>query len=101
MDDIAPFEAYFNKNIVTSLTTFGVTANLNNTFDSKQQLGQIIADDKINQKYYTWQFFYNKKEGVSKVIDAPFFYFQFLGWVYSQWNCINRGLKASPVWFLW
>jgi hypothetical protein len=58
MDDIAPFEAYFNKNIVTSLTTLGLTANLDNTFDSKQQINQIIADDKINQKYYTWQFFY-------------------------------------------
>jgi len=58
MDDIAPFEAYFNKNIVTSLTTFGVTATLNNTFDSKQRIGQIVADDKINQKLYTWSFFY-------------------------------------------
>jgi YD repeat-containing protein len=58
MDDIAPFEAYFNRNIVTSLTTFGLTATLNNTFDSKQQLGRIVADDKINLKLYTWQFFY-------------------------------------------
>ena len=58
MDDIAPFEAYFNKNIVTSLSTYGLTATLNNTFDSGQQLGKIVADDKINQKLYTWQFFY-------------------------------------------
>lgn len=58
MDDIAPFEAYFNRNIVTSLSTFGLTATLNNTFDSQQQLGKIVADDKINVKLYTWQFFY-------------------------------------------
>ena len=29
------------------------------------------------------------KEGVSKVTDTPFFYFQFLGWVYAQLDCIS------------
>jgi len=58
MDDIAPIEAYFNKNIVASLATSGITATLNNTFDSKQQLGKIVADDQINQWLLTWQFFY-------------------------------------------
>ncbi|HVW58597.1 MAG TPA: hypothetical protein VHC48_01130 [Puia sp.] len=58
IDDIAPYEAYFNKNIVTSLSVLGVTATLNNTFDGKQRIGRIVADDKINQKLYTWQFFY-------------------------------------------
>jgi len=59
MDDICPFEAYFNKNIVTSLTTFGMTATLNNTFDDKQRIGQIVADDKINQKLFTYLFNYS------------------------------------------
>ena len=30
-----------------------------------------------------------QEEGVSKVTEAPFFYFQFLEWVYAQWGCIN------------
>ncbi len=59
MDDICPFEAYFNRNIVTSLTTFGVTATLNNAFDSKQRISQIVADDKINQKLFTYLFNYS------------------------------------------
>ncbi|HVU53495.1 MAG TPA: hypothetical protein VHD83_00495 [Puia sp.] len=58
MDDIAPFEAYFNRNIVTSLTTYGMTAALANIFDSQQRLSGIVANDQINKKLYTWQYFY-------------------------------------------
>jgi len=59
MDNIAPIESYFNKNIGTGIVVFGVPAmTVTNTFDSKSQLGKIVANDMVNDELLTWQFYY-------------------------------------------
>jgi len=59
MDNIAPLEAYFNKNIATGITVSGLSAmSVTNSFDSKSRIGKIIANDNINQEMFTWMFSY-------------------------------------------
>jgi YD repeat-containing protein len=58
IDDIAPIESYFNKNIGTGVMVSGVSNTMANTFNSSQQVNKIIANDVVNGSVFTWQFYY-------------------------------------------
>ena len=59
LDDMAPIETYFNKNLVTEATVTGFPATtLTNTFDGKQELTRVVANDQVNGNLLTWQFYY-------------------------------------------
>jgi hypothetical protein len=56
--DIAAYETFFNKNILTGFSISGQTATMTNSFNSKQQLTGIIDNDQIYQGVFTWLFSY-------------------------------------------
>ena len=56
IDDIAPVESYFNKNILAGDNTNSFPTSIENTFNSEQELTKVIANDGNN--LFTWQFSY-------------------------------------------
>ena len=56
LDGIAPIESFFNSNINAAVSTSGLSATANVTYDSKQQLSKIVVTDNINGDLLTWQF---------------------------------------------
>jgi YD repeat-containing protein len=59
IDDLAPIESYFNKNLLTGFTVTGYpTTTSTNTFDSKQDLTKVVVNDQVNDNLLTWQFYY-------------------------------------------
>jgi hypothetical protein len=56
--DIAAYETYFNKNILTGFSISGQTATMTNSFNSSQQLTRVLDNNQIYQGVFTWLFSY-------------------------------------------
>ena len=59
LDNLAPLETYFNKNVPTAFTVSGFPATtVDITFDNKQQITKAVANDQYDDYFSTWQFYY-------------------------------------------
>jgi hypothetical protein len=56
--DIAAYETFFDKNILTGFSISGQSATMTNSFNSSQQLTRVIDNDQIYQGIFTWIFSY-------------------------------------------
>lgn len=58
MQEIINYEAHFNKNLLTSLSTNGLQISFTYTFNSSQQVTKMVSKDAGNNFTYTWLFYY-------------------------------------------